>query len=122
MAVFACAGCDAVLTADTFGHTLDALLPPGPPAKEVVLAGPGLPATDADIALVPPHPLTGKAWEPSGVPLAAEVWLRLAFHHEELPVPATGGLPDGVLRDDPLPLWLREIYDQVRDHPYAHPF
>ncbi|MFI1401142.1 hypothetical protein [Streptomyces sp. NPDC020681] len=142
------------LVADTFSRALDALLPPGPRSKQAALAGPGLPAPDpaADIVLVPRHPQTGEAWQPSGtaetVPLAADVWIHLAFHHEWLPVPATGGMPDGVLRDDPLPPyplglfrpdselfvhtlarlpavrqpWLRRIYDQVKGHPYARPF
>ncbi|MXM67662.1 hypothetical protein GR925_30560 [Streptomyces sp. HUCO-GS316] len=118
------------------------------------MAGPGLPGPDsaADILLVPQHPRTGAAWQPSGsvptVSLAADVWTQLAFPSERLPVPATGGLPDGVLRDDPLPMrphqlfrpasgpflrtlarlpavrqpWLRRIYDRVCDHPYSHPF
>ncbi|MEU2870785.1 hypothetical protein ABZ769_16520 [Streptomyces olivoreticuli] len=140
------------LVTDTFGRALDALLPPGPPAKRMALAGPGLPAPTSDIALVPLHPQTGKAWQPPGtaetVPLAADVWMHLAFPHEGLPVPVTGGMPDGVLRDDPLPLhpmrlfqpdwkvllhtlarlpavrepWLRGVYDRVRKHAYSHPF
>ncbi|MFP3986384.1 hypothetical protein U9R90_02555 [Streptomyces sp. E11-3] len=142
------------LVADTFARALEALLPPGPPAKTVALAGPGLSAPDpaASIALVPRHPQTGKAWRPSGtvdsVPLAADVWLHLAFHQDQLTVPVTGGMPDGVLRDDPLPLrprelfrpdsrvfldtlarlpavdqpWLRRIYEHVKDAPYARPF
>ncbi|WP_245689287.1 hypothetical protein [Streptomyces chattanoogensis] len=124
------------------------------PAKTVALAGPGLPAPNPapDILLVPCHPRTGKAWQPPGttatVPLSAEVWTHLAFHREPLPVPATGGLPDGVLRDDPLPMhprglfrpdrelfldtlarlpavrqpWLRRIYDLVRDFRYPRLF
>ncbi|WP_280724784.1 hypothetical protein [Kitasatospora sp. MAA4] len=142
------------LAANTFGRVLDALLPQGLPAKRVALAGPGLPAPDPalDIALVPQHPQTGRAWQPSGtavaVPLAADVWMHLAFHNERSLVPVTGGTPEGVLRDDPLPMhpwrlfrpdsgvflhtlarvpavrqpWLRGIYDQVRAQPYARPF
>jgi hypothetical protein len=142
------------IVADAFGRALDALLPPGWPAKTAALAGPGLPAPvhAPDIALVPRHPQTGKAWQPSGtahtVPLAADVWMHLAFHNERLLVPASGGLPDCVLREDPptphpwtpfqpdsgvflatlarLPAvrqpWLRRIYDHVKDHPYARPF
>ncbi|MFP8941755.1 hypothetical protein ACLIYM_10010 [Streptomyces fenghuangensis] len=149
------------LAAETFGRVLDALLPPGPPSREAVLAGPGLPALGPgpDIALVPRHPRTGRVWRPPGgaqsppavppaVPLAAGVWARLAFHSERSPLPVTGGLPDGVLRDDPPPMrpwrpfrpdpgvflhtlarlpavrlpWLREIYDRVRSSPYDHPF
>ncbi|MGW7285954.1 hypothetical protein ACWGH4_10735, partial [Streptomyces sp. NPDC054847] len=43
------------LTAEVFQHTLDALLPAGPPVRRAVLAGPGLAAPDADagILLVP---------------------------------------------------------------------
>lgn len=142
------------LVADTFGPALEALLPSGPPAKTVALAGPGLPALGPapDITLVPHHPRTGRAWQPSGstepVALAAEVWTHLAFHNERLHIPVTGGLPSDVLRDDPLPMhpwsvfrpdwgvfvhtlarlpavrqpWLRKIYDQVKGHPYSRPF
>lgn len=156
----------AGLLADTFGHALDTLLPPGPSTRRLTpsapgpsvrrltLEGPGLPCSDpaADIALVPRHPRTGAVWVSPGaadtVPLAADVWTYLAFHDERSLVPATGGLPDGVLRDDPLPSrpwqllrpdphiflgtlarlpavrrpWLREIHDRVRAHPYTRPF
>ncbi|MGW8887370.1 hypothetical protein [Streptomyces sp. NPDC055749] len=80
--------------------------------------------------------------------LAADVWMYLAFPRERLPFPVTGGMPDGVLRDDPLPPhpggpfrpdsrvflyelarlpavrqpWLRRIYDEVTDHPFDRPF
>ncbi|MFF5125529.1 hypothetical protein ACFY41_01120 [Streptomyces syringium] len=142
------------LAMDVFGRVLDVLLPPGPPAKRAILAGPGLPAPDPapDIVLVPRHPRTGQVWQPSTtmetVPLAADVWTYLAFPREGLPLPVTGRMPDGVLRDEPLPRhpwgsfradsrvflhtlarlpavrqpWLRRIYDQVKDHPYARPF
>ncbi|MFF4948190.1 hypothetical protein [Streptomyces chattanoogensis] len=142
------------LMARTFGRVLDGLIPSGMPAKTVALAGPGLPTPNPapDIFLVPHHPRTGKAWQPSGttatVPLSAEVWTHLAFYSEPLLVPATGGLPDGVLRDDPLPMhprglfrpdrevfldtlarlpavrqaWLRRIYDRVRDFRYPRLF
>ncbi|GAA4557341.1 hypothetical protein [Planotetraspora kaengkrachanensis] len=129
--------------ADVFRRAVDALLPPGPPARTLTLAGPGLSATGTDIALVPRHPQTGDVW-PSGtraaVPLAAEVWMHLAFDDARRRIPATGGLPDGVHRDDPPPLlpfgrfrpdwnvflytlarmpevrqpWLRAIHDRVR--------
>lgn len=148
------------LLTETFGRWLDILLPPGPPAKRLVLAGPGLPDPDddADILLVPRHPRTGEAWQPpapvAGVPLAAEVWMYLAFHRDRRrqcdrpPIPATGGLPEGVLRDDPPPRnpgsrfqpagplflrtlaglpvvrlpWLRAIYDRVEAAPYNFPY
>ncbi|MDT0452453.1 hypothetical protein RM609_25675 [Streptomyces sp. DSM 40473] len=139
------------LVADTFRRALDALLPQGAPVKTLALAGPGLPAPDpaAGILLVPRHPLTGEAWRPpSGTsrtaPLAAGMWTRLAFPGERPWQPAAGGLPDGVLRDDPLPLlpdrffepddrvlldtlarlpavrqpWLRAVHDRV-NRPYA---
>ncbi|MFE7116740.1 hypothetical protein ACFU99_15125 [Streptomyces sp. NPDC057654] len=154
---------DGLMT-DIFGYALDALLPPerpGSPAKRAILAGPGLPPalSDPEIVLVPRHPITDQVWQPpqggayagaAVVPLAAGVWTYLAFHraHSPVPVPVTGGLPDGVLRDDPLPLhpwgpfrptssaflatlarlpavrrpWLRAIYDRVTAHPYDRPF
>ncbi|KOX15343.1 hypothetical protein ADK67_41590 [Saccharothrix sp. NRRL B-16348] len=130
-----------------FERALEALLPPGPPVKQVALAGPGLPAVDPDIAVVPRHPGTGRVWQQPGgadiVPLAADVWLHLAFHQEPPPFPVTGGMPAGVLRDDPLPpppplrrhfrpdravflrtltrlpavrqSWLRRIYDAAQE-------
>lgn len=109
------------------------------------MAGPGLSVAVTDIALVPRHPQTDEVW-PIGaravVPLAADVWMNLAFHDDRRLVPAAGGMPDGVRRDDPPPLlpltpfrpdwqmflstlarlpevrrpWLRFIYDQVDDH------
>ncbi|WP_328979484.1 hypothetical protein [Streptomyces canus] len=141
------------LAAELFRHALDTLLPTGRPAKRVALAGPGLPAPDAgvDIVLVPPRPWTGRAWQPPGtaaVPMTADIWSQLTCPHRELPVPVTGGMPDGVFRDDPLPLhprrlfrpdwgvflhtlarlpavrepWLRALHDHVRSRPYADPF
>ncbi|MFJ8622544.1 hypothetical protein ACIRD3_06820 [Kitasatospora sp. NPDC093550] len=138
------------LLTETFGHTLAGVLPCGTPARRVALAGPGLvppippaapvsPVASPDIALVPRHPWTGAVWQPSDgsvpVPLDAEVWTYLAF-----PQPASPTrLPEGVERDDPLPLrphrlftpdrwlllhrlarlptvrepWLRAIYDRL---------
>ncbi|WP_285629618.1 hypothetical protein [Actinoallomurus iriomotensis] len=136
------------LVAETFGPALDALLPPGPPARNLALAGPGR-STDADIALVPRHPRTGETWPYAGetVPLAAEVWAYLARHHDRRPVPGAGRWPDDAWRDDPPPLlpsmrfrpdrrvflrtlarlpevrapWLRAIYDRVGNRAPAHP-
>ncbi|MFG2486716.1 hypothetical protein ACGFSI_28665 [Streptomyces virginiae] len=101
-------GVPAGLLETAFGRALDELLPTGPAAKTLALAGPGLPTPAADIVLVPQHPQTGEAWQsPSGtaaaVPLAADVWMYLAFHPDRRLVPAPGTLPDGILRDDPLP-------------------
>jgi hypothetical protein len=101
------------LIAEVFQRALDALLPAGPPARRAVMAGPGEPApdADADILLVPVHPQTGETWTPAGpagpaasaytVPLPFGVWLWLVFPEPHLPVPASGGMPNGVLRDDP---------------------
>ncbi|GAA5040328.1 hypothetical protein [Streptomyces siamensis] len=140
--------------AGTFGRALDTLLPTGPPERTAVLAGPGMPSSGpgTDIVLVPVHPRTGEVWQPPdgipAVPLAFDVWAHLAFRQEWLPVPVTGGMPPGVLRDDPLPRhpwgsfrpdsgmflrtlarlpavrrpWLRRVHDRVREHPYADPF
>jgi hypothetical protein len=130
--------------ADVFRPALDTLLHSGPLAKSVALAGPGVPETTADIALVPRHPQTGEAWSTgavASVPLAADVWMYLAFNDNRRLIPATCGLPDDVYRDDLPPLlpvrpfapdrrvflstlarlpevrqlWLRKIYDDVND-------
>ena len=100
------------LTADVFQRALDALLPAGPPKRRAALAGPGQPSPDAgvDILLVPIHPQTGRTWAPADptasaylVPLPLGVWLGLVSPQPYLPVPASGRLPQDVLRDDPLP-------------------
>ena len=100
------------LTAEVFQRALDALLPAGPPKRRAVLAGPGQPSPDAgvDILLVPIHPQTGRTWTPADptasayvVPLPLGVWLWLVSPQPYLPVPASGRLPQDVLRDDPLP-------------------
>ncbi|WP_329380293.1 hypothetical protein OG625_14620 [Streptomyces sp. NBC_01351] len=98
--------------AELLGDAVARALAAGPPALSVALAGPGVtppgPAA-ADILLVPRHPLTGEPWRPpSGaaevVPLDTGVWAYLALPGETSPMPATGTLPEGVLRDDyPLP-------------------
>ncbi|MFJ4184656.1 hypothetical protein [Kitasatospora sp. NPDC089509] len=133
------------LLTETFGRTLHRLLPAGPPARTLRLAGPGLaPVPPTDLALVPRHPWTGAAWQPPAgpvtVPLDAGVWAYLAFPPPRL----TTRLPAGEERDDPLPPhpyrlfepapdlllhrlarlpavrrpWLRAIYDRLgnRDH------
>ncbi len=100
------------LTADVFQRALDAMLPAGGPSRRAVLAGPGRPAPDAgaDILLVPVHPRTGLTWTPPDptavthlVPLPLGIWLWLTSPRPHLPTPASGGLPGGVVRDDPLP-------------------
>ena len=98
------------LTAVVFQRALDAMLLTGPPVRRAVLAGPGLPAPDPDagILLVPEHPRTGEAWASAGsagsacrVPLPFGIWRWLSLPEPHPPVPASGVLPDGVLRDDP---------------------
>ncbi|MEV5983221.1 hypothetical protein [Streptomyces sp. NPDC052114] len=100
------------LTTDVFQRALDILLPAGPPQRHAALAGPGRPAprSGADVLLVPVHPRTGQPWTAAGptasayaVPLPWGVWLWLAFPQPHLPVPASGAMPDGILRDDPPP-------------------
>jgi len=145
------------LTAEVFQRALDALLPSHLPERRAVLAGPGLPVpdADADILLAPTHPQTGQTWTPPSlatsaypVPLPFGVWLWLVFPEPHLPVPASGGMPDGVLRDDPpapeprqlfradpgifahtlvrLPAarapWLREILENLTQHMHARIF
>lgn len=97
--------------AELLGHAIGRCLPAGPGARSVELAGPGIrmPRPRPDVLLVPRHPLTGEPWRPPGdegavVPLDSGVWAYLAHPGETSPQPATGVLPEGVLRDDyPLP-------------------
>ncbi|MEU3355139.1 hypothetical protein [Streptomyces sp. NPDC037389] len=148
------------LTSDVFQRALDALIPAGPPTRRAVLAGPAQPApeTDADILLVPAHPQTGEVWAPADaadradrayrVPLPFGIWLWLTFPEPHLPVPASGRMPDGVLRDDPpaprpdhlfradrgafqhtlvrlsaaRSPWLREILENLTQHMHTHLF
>lgn len=135
--------------ADVLRRPLEILIPAKAPARNLVLAGPGLPGTSADIALVPRHPQTGETWQApeaaAVVPVAAEVWTYLAFHRDHRPV---SRVPGGVRRDDPQPLlpwapfrphprafvgtlarlpevrrpWLRAIHNHVSEHPFAPPF
>jgi hypothetical protein len=105
----------AGLLEETFGRALDVLIPAGTTPQRMALAGPELPAPDADILLVPLHPQTGRAWQPSApattVPLDADGWIYLAFHEGRSMVPATDGLPGDVLRDDPLPMRPSSRFD-----------
>ncbi|MBF8184308.1 hypothetical protein ITP53_00805 [Nonomuraea sp. K274] len=136
--------------AEAFRRAIDSLLPPGPPKRHLVLAGPGLSSAITDIALVPRHPQTGEVWPcdaGAAVPLAADVWTYLAFNDDRRLKPAAYAMPADVRRDDPPPLlpngpfgpdrqvflstlerlaavrqpWLRRIYDRVKDHPYMDP-
>ncbi|MFE9413353.1 hypothetical protein ACFYN0_31880 [Streptomyces sp. NPDC006704] len=92
---------------ELLSHAVGRYLPTGPDARSVGLAGPGIrtPRPRPDVLLVPRHPLTGTPWRPPGddaavVPLDSGVWAYLAHPGETSPMPATGVLPDGVLRDD----------------------
>ncbi|MEU6863463.1 hypothetical protein ABZ924_09350 [Streptomyces sp. NPDC046876] len=105
------------LAAEMFQHALGSLLPADPPTRRAVLAGPGLPAPDADILLVPSHPQTGEVWTPAAsatwtysVPLPFGVWLRLVFPEPQPPVVAPRLMPDGVLRDDPPPPRVHDAF------------
>ncbi|MFF3127377.1 hypothetical protein ACFVRD_34920 [Streptomyces sp. NPDC057908] len=100
---------------ELLGHAVGQYLPAGPDARTVGLAGPGIrtPWPRPDVLLVPCHPFTGTPWRPPGddaavVPLDSGVWAYLAHPGETSPKPATGVLPEGVLRDDyslPPRLW-----------------
>lgn len=126
------------LVAGIFRRAVDALLPSGPPARKLALAGPDLAAVATNIVLVPQHPQTGEPWRPSSsaafVPLAWDVWAYLAYgptiYDEPSPlVPAGPFRPDwGVFRSALARLpevrqpWLGAIYDHTTTHPYADPF
>ncbi|MFI5527643.1 hypothetical protein ACIA8O_03700 [Kitasatospora sp. NPDC051853] len=93
--------------AELLGHAVARALPPGPDPLSVGLAGPGVPVPRPrpDVLLVPRHPGTGEPWRPTGpeatvVPLDSGVWAYLTSPGETSPIPATGVLPEGVLRDD----------------------
>ncbi|MFG2503867.1 hypothetical protein ACGFSB_37360 [Streptomyces sp. NPDC048441] len=137
--------------ADLFGPALIALLPGREGTKRLDLAGPGLGEPATELVLVPVHPQTGEMWQPHGggvaVPVEATLWAELAFPSHRARLPAVGGLPTGVERDDPLPPhpwlpfrpsgaafrytlarmpavlepWLRGIYDGCSSLPGAAP-
>lgn len=110
--------------ADLFGPAVAGLRSPGRAARSVALAGPGIgvPRPTPHILLVPRHPLTGEPWRPpSGaaavVPLDTGVWSYLVLPGETSPLPTSGGLPEGVLRDDyPVPPHPKYPF---RPHPTA---
>ncbi|MCX5214117.1 hypothetical protein OG689_33485 [Kitasatospora sp. NBC_00240] len=100
--------------AEALGPTIAALLPSGEGAQRLDLAGPGAGEPAADLLLVPVHPQTGEVWQPQGgavaVPVEASLWAELAFPPHRTRLPAVGGLPAGVERDDPLPPYPRSLY------------
>jgi len=107
------------LIEQVFRRSLDILLPATSRPRRAVLAGPGLPVPDADaeILLVPVHPQTGEIWTPADpassaypVPLSFGMWLWTAFPEPHLPRPASGRMPDGVLRDDPPAPWPGRLF------------
>ncbi|MEU1534009.1 hypothetical protein [Streptomyces fagopyri] len=105
--------------AELFGRALGALLPGGEGAKRLDLAGPGFGEPATDLVLVPVHPQTGDMWQPrSGavpVPMDAALWAELAFPPHRTRLPAVGGLPAGVERDDPLPTHPRYSFQPSRE-------
>ncbi|MEV6932493.1 hypothetical protein AB0M46_49485 [Dactylosporangium sp. NPDC051485] len=126
--------------------TLDRLVGPAStrPERTLVLAGPGLPAADGHLALVPEHPQTGEHWPVAQpvkpVPLAWDAWRHLAFHRDPKPVgrsvpmlpealpallPGYRLEPDGWIFFSVLARlpevrqpWLRAIYDRGRPYDY----
>lgn len=93
--------------AELLGPAVARCLPAGPDPLSVGLAGPGLPEprTRRDVLLVPRHPGSGEPWRPTDrqaavVPLDSGIWAYLTGPEETSPVPVTGVLPPGVLRDD----------------------
>jgi hypothetical protein len=118
------------------------------PERVLTMAGPGLPAADGGIALVPEHPQTGEPWPVADpvkpVPLAWDVWAHLAFHRDPKPVgrsvplrpealpvplPAHPVEPDGTtflrvlarLPEVRQP-WLRDVYEGGHRYGYSHYF
>ncbi|WP_327309314.1 hypothetical protein OG730_18025 [Streptomyces sp. NBC_01298] len=93
---------------ELLGQAVRPYLPVGPGGRSVGPAGPGIrtPRPRPDVLLVPRHPLTGEPWRPPGdegavvAPLDSGVWAYLVHPRETSPMPATGVLPEGVLRDD----------------------
>ncbi|MFJ9825367.1 hypothetical protein ACIRSU_13495 [Streptomyces sp. NPDC101160] len=135
------------LVTQVFGPAVKTLLPAEGPVRRVGLAGPGVQADGLDIALVPYG--TPPPGDVAAVPLADGAWAWLALPGETRPIPASGTLPGGVLRDDyPLPdhpwrvlrpdrgaflytlarlpgvrsPWLRALYDRARTAPYGSVF
>ncbi|MET8978431.1 hypothetical protein ABZX85_22725 [Streptomyces sp. NPDC004539] len=119
------------LLAELFGWALGRLLPAGPPTRTVGLAGPGV-DSGADIVVVPRHPRTGEVWRPRRaaevVPLDARMWLYPALGivgRESLPVPVSGGMPEGVRWDHPVSERLTHAFRPDREvflhHLARHP-
>ncbi|MFG3577746.1 hypothetical protein [Micromonospora chersina] len=88
---------------EIFRPTLDRLVGAGSTGQErtLVLAGPGIPHTDGDLALIPEHPQTGELWPVTPpmtpVPLAWDAWRHLAFHRAPKPVGRSVPIPPDAL-------------------------
>jgi hypothetical protein len=151
--LLAASGGDPILIPDhrvagIFRPVLDRLTGPvttGPAERTLVLAGPGLPAADGHLALVPDHPQTGEHWPVAPpvkpIPLAWDAWRHLAFHRDPKPVgrsvpilpealpallPGHRLEPDGRIFLSVLARlpevrqpWLRAIYDRGRPYSYS---
>ncbi|MER8041748.1 hypothetical protein [Streptomyces sp. NPDC094032] len=104
--------------AELLGRALGAIFPAGGGARRLDLAGPGFGEPAADLLLVPVHPQTGEPWQPRTgavlVPMDAALWAELAFPPHRTRLPAVGGLPAGVERDDPLPLHPQFMFEPSR--------
>jgi hypothetical protein len=104
--VLAASGGDPILIPDSrvaeiFRPALDRLGVGREPERTLVLAGPGLPAADGDLALIPEHPQTGELWPVTppvkSVPLVWDAWRTLAFHHDPKPVTRSAPVPPEAL-------------------------
>jgi hypothetical protein len=71
------------------------------PERILSLAGPGLPAAEGDLALVPEHPQTGATWlltrPVQPIPPAWSLWWHLAFHRAPKPVGRSAPVPPEAL-------------------------
>ncbi|GGR98645.1 hypothetical protein GCM10010169_49040 [Micromonospora fulviviridis] len=89
--------------AEVFRPTLDRLVGAGSTGQErtLVLAGPGIPHADGDLALIPEHPQTGELWPVTPpmmpVPLAWDAWRHLAFDRAPKPVGRSVPIPPDAL-------------------------
>ncbi|MFC3381012.1 hypothetical protein ACFOHP_03705 [Couchioplanes caeruleus subsp. azureus] len=135
--------------ADVFRRSLETLLRADRKPRSLTLAGPGLPPTEGDLALVPRHPETGEVWRPAGpavaVPLSYEAWHGLSFPQDRPLLAGAGVIPPEITGRERLPCgpfrpdgrlcgarlarlaevrrpWLREIYERYQPLWLADPF